>query len=177
MIRRKGQPAACNRERGAAAVETAIILPVVLMVALGMFYGGLAYNQKISLTQAAREAARYGATLYPELGMSGWLTSVRERAMDSAFGDLDAGVSGRYICVAYLGTDPTIPDGGLIAISLVDDVTGVTIGGTPCFLDGRGDESRVQVRLARDAEFNALTFQTTIPLSSDAVGRYELVRK
>ena len=44
-------------------VEFALILPLVLMLAFGMVTAGLTYNHKIDLTHAAREGARYGATL------------------------------------------------------------------------------------------------------------------
>lgn len=45
-------------ERGAAAVEFAIILPVLLMLVLGIMEFGRAYNTQLSLTNAAREGVR-----------------------------------------------------------------------------------------------------------------------
>lgn len=45
-------------ERGAAAVEFALVLPVLLALVLGCIEFGRAYNTQISLTHAAREAAR-----------------------------------------------------------------------------------------------------------------------
>ena len=50
-------------ERGTALVEFALVLPLVLMLAFGVVTAGLTYNHKIDLTHAAREGARYGATL------------------------------------------------------------------------------------------------------------------
>jgi Flp pilus assembly protein TadG len=47
-----------NRESGAAAVELALVLPMLLMLIFGIVDFGRAYNAKISLTQAAREGAR-----------------------------------------------------------------------------------------------------------------------
>lgn len=47
-----------NRERGAAAVEFALILPVLLLMVLGMLEFSRAYNAQISLSGAAREGAR-----------------------------------------------------------------------------------------------------------------------
>jgi len=47
-----------NRERGAAAVEFALVLPVLLLLVLGMLEFSRAYNVQISLTSAAREGAR-----------------------------------------------------------------------------------------------------------------------
>ena len=48
-------------ERGAAAVEFALILPVLLLLVLGLVEFGRAYNVQISLSNAAREGARYMA--------------------------------------------------------------------------------------------------------------------
>jgi Flp pilus assembly protein TadG len=45
-------------ERGAAAVEFALVLPLLLTLVLGCIEFGRAYNTQISLTHAARETAR-----------------------------------------------------------------------------------------------------------------------
>jgi len=47
-----------NHERGAAAVEFALVLPVLLLLVFGMLEFSRAYNVQISLTNAAREGAR-----------------------------------------------------------------------------------------------------------------------
>lgn len=47
-----------RRERGAAAVEFALILPVFLLLVFGMIEFSRAYNAQISLSGAAREGAR-----------------------------------------------------------------------------------------------------------------------
>lgn len=45
-------------ERGAAAVEFAILLPLLLMLVLGTIEFGRAYNAQIILTNAARDSVR-----------------------------------------------------------------------------------------------------------------------
>ncbi|TDW30408.1 TadE/TadG family type IV pilus assembly protein [Cryobacterium psychrophilum] len=45
-------------ERGAAAVEFALILPVLLLLVLGVIEFSRVYNVQISLSNAAREGAR-----------------------------------------------------------------------------------------------------------------------
>ncbi|CCQ45340.1 tadE-like family protein [Pseudarthrobacter siccitolerans] len=45
-------------ERGAAAVEFAILLPLLLMLVLGTIEFGRAYNAQITLTNAARDGVR-----------------------------------------------------------------------------------------------------------------------
>lgn len=47
-----------QHERGSAAVEFAIVLPVLLMLVMGIIEFGHAYNAQLTLTQAAREGVR-----------------------------------------------------------------------------------------------------------------------
>lgn len=47
-----------NKERGAAAVEFALLVPVLIMIILGIMEFGRAYNIQATLTNAARESAR-----------------------------------------------------------------------------------------------------------------------
>lgn len=48
-------------EKGAAAVEFALLLPVLVMIVFGIFEFGIAYNNYIALTHAARESVRLAA--------------------------------------------------------------------------------------------------------------------
>ena len=54
MVRRR-------RDRGAAALEFALVLPVLLIIVFGIIDFGRMLNAKIVLTQAAREGARAAA--------------------------------------------------------------------------------------------------------------------
>jgi len=47
-----------NSERGAAAVEFALVLPVLLILVLGIVEFGRAYNVQTTLSAAAREGVR-----------------------------------------------------------------------------------------------------------------------
>ncbi|MGO4190672.1 TadE/TadG family type IV pilus assembly protein [Arthrobacter sp. YAF17] len=51
-----------GRQRGAAAVEFALIVPLMLSLVLGVIDFGMAFAQTINLQGAAREAARQGVT-------------------------------------------------------------------------------------------------------------------
>lgn len=57
-------------EKGASAVEFALILPILLMIVFAIFEFGIAYNNYISLTHAAREGARLAAVNRDEI--EGW---------------------------------------------------------------------------------------------------------
>jgi Flp pilus assembly protein TadG len=47
-----------RNERGTALLETALVLPIVLLVSVGIFEFGRAYQMEQVLTNAAREGAR-----------------------------------------------------------------------------------------------------------------------
>jgi len=52
-------------EHGAAAVEFALVLPILAMLMMGIVTAGLGYSQALGMTNAVREGARFGATTAP----------------------------------------------------------------------------------------------------------------
>ena len=52
-------------DRGAALVETALVLPILLLLTMGIWSTARAWNLNNTLEHAAREAARFGATVDP----------------------------------------------------------------------------------------------------------------
>jgi Flp pilus assembly protein TadG len=54
------------RDRGSAAVEFALVLPILLLILFGIIDFGRALNAQIELTGAARDGARLAALGYPE---------------------------------------------------------------------------------------------------------------
>ena len=55
------------RDRGAAAVEFAIMLPLLLLLLFGIIDFGRALNAQVTITQAAREGARLDALNQPNV--------------------------------------------------------------------------------------------------------------
>lgn len=154
---------------GAALVEFVLILPVFLLLLLGMLTGGIAFDRKQNVTAAARETARYGATL--PLSASGgvvddWLTALATVAGDTADGALAPTAPGQHICVAYVG-------GGLSRYR--DETSGAAaFGDGTCFVDGRpAGEVRVQVVTARTSTLEAMVWSRDLLLQARAVARYE----
>jgi Flp pilus assembly protein TadG len=166
-----------RRESGAAAVELVVILPIILVLVFGTIAIGAAYFQKLNLTEAAREGARYGATLRTgvpnDSDKSGEPTTqwLREVA------DVTAATAGSWetLCVAYTGNRASTA-GGVITRSVRRTNGGVDApGNTQCFSDGRpAEERRVQVLVTNTGPFdNFYAFQRTLELQGTALARFE----
>lgn len=156
-------------DRGAALVEFALILPVFLLLLLGMLTGGIALDRKQNVTTAARETARYAATL-PLSAHGGvvddWLTAVAATAKGTADGALAPSASGQHVCVAYIS-------GGISRYR--DETSGTaTFADGRCFADSRpAGEARVQIVTARTSKLEALLWSRDLNLRAQAVTRYE----
>lgn len=71
-----------RNERGAAMVEMALVLPIVILLFLGMIDFGRALFLYNNLTNAAREGARYGATQIPTVNTASVTSRVESRIQD-----------------------------------------------------------------------------------------------
>ena len=49
-----------RRDEGAAAVELALVLPILIVILFGIISFGIVFAQKLALSNAGREAARFG---------------------------------------------------------------------------------------------------------------------
>jgi len=68
-------------EKGASAVEFALILPILIILVFGIVQFGIAYNNYIALTHAAREGARLAAVNMDEiLGIEEFENRIKESA-------------------------------------------------------------------------------------------------
>lgn len=155
-------------DAGAAAVEFALMFPLFIMLTVGMISAGFAFERWIAVTQGAREAARYGATLDVTAvvppGPATWVTDVADVAREAS--GVASSTPGQSVCVAiYYGGEWTrrSPSG------LVDTGADMTFA---CWDDQRTDE-RVQVSLSRDTDFNWVFASKTISLNSRSATRYE----
>ncbi|MEJ7764205.1 MAG: TadE/TadG family type IV pilus assembly protein [Acidimicrobiales bacterium] len=76
-------------QRGAAIAEVALVVPLAMALLLGIFTGGSAYFKKISLVDAARDGARFGASLQvPAGGIPPWQQAVKDRVAQLSGGQL-----------------------------------------------------------------------------------------
>jgi len=160
-----------GHERGAAMVEFALILPLVLMLAFGAVSAALVYNHKLDLIHAAREGARYGATLPRDqclgspnpCGTSTWAQVVQSVVVQRSLGDLAAA----DVCVALVTGSPGTTSSGLYVNSPRSD--------GQCFDDGSGDPGdRVQVSVRRTSDrINGIMFNFPVTLTSQATAKFE----
>jgi hypothetical protein len=167
-------------ERGAAAVELVVILPIILTLVLGTISIGTAYYYKLNLMEGAREGARAGATLRTGYNPGGpenrsgvptdqWLLEVANVATSTA---------GRWetVCVTYTGHVAFRPTGSTTTRTVnITNGGGPTYSGTPCFADGRGAlERRVQVVITNTGPFSNFFFtQRILNLESQALARFQ----
>ena len=148
-----------GNERGAALVEFALILPLVMSLVLGLVSGGAAYNRKISMSGAVREGSRFGATLD---GSGSWATSVQSRTVELSTGDLTTA----QVCVALVSASTGAPLSGYSAPASCPTAGPSTpaTATTGCV---------VKVWAARPDKLQAMFFTTTLSLTAKSVARYE----
>jgi Flp pilus assembly protein TadG len=93
-------------ERGVAMVELVLIIPLFLILLMGLVSSGIVYNHKLDLVHAAREGARYGATVPQNTcqqvpnpcGTRTWAQVVQAVVAQRSDGDVTAS----QVCVALV---------------------------------------------------------------------------
>lgn len=93
-----------HREDGQAAVEFAIVAPMLIALVLAIVQAGIAFNHYLAVTDAARAAARQAV----EARIAGVTVAQIQQAAQNAAGGID--LTGR-VTVAD-PTDPTFTHGG-----------------------------------------------------------------
>ncbi len=82
-------PARIEQENGQAAVEFALVLPILCMLLLGIAQFGIAFNHYLALTDAVRAGARQAAVSRPVAGPEGvTISKVRAAASGLTSSDL-----------------------------------------------------------------------------------------
>jgi Flp pilus assembly protein TadG len=99
-----------KRQRGAVAIESALLFPLLVLLIFGMIeFGLLLYNRQV-LTNASREGARYG------------IVQATPRVSDGEIGT----VVGQYC------TDRLVTFGSAGAPSTTVELNGAVCSGSPC---------------------------------------------
>jgi Flp pilus assembly protein TadG len=146
-------------ERGAALVELAMVVPLLMALMLGIFTGGDAFFQKISLVDATREGARYGASLkMPAGGVTAWRQAVQDRVVQ---------LSGGQAAAADVCVDLVVPTGTNNSCG-VNDPTGASTDPTALT-----PASVVKVSVVKTTELEFVFFSSNATLSAKVAARYE----
>lgn len=139
-------------ERGAALVEAAIILPILMMLTFGIWTTSRAWNIRTTMDHAAREAARYAATIDPwDAGTSPGVVR--------ALADADMGTSS--IDIALVNTT---------CIELISDTSSSCDGS---HTNNTGTD-QIFVKLTYpNYTLDFIFFTTVVSFDTTAVSRYE----
>ena len=93
-------------ERGASAVEFALVVPLLCMLLFGMISTGMTVSDHLSATNATREGARYGAAT--DVSSSTWASSVKQRVKQVYFNEGET-VTDDQICVKLVTASGATP--------------------------------------------------------------------
>jgi Flp pilus assembly protein TadG len=156
---------------GAVLVEFALALPLLLMIIVGMFSGGLLYNQKQQLTHATREGARYAATIPENQTFTNggtWQDNVRDLIVERSVGDL----TNAQVCVSLVRGS-----GGTLTVVNSHSTAGAT---TPCIpnqtypVSSSDTGLRVQVTASRPGSIDLALFgKINVTLDAKATAKSE----
>jgi Flp pilus assembly protein TadG len=170
----------CTGDEGVAMGEFALVFPLFIGLVLGMISSGITYNQKIQLTHATREAARYGATVSAGDAFTdqtkSWAQQISAVALTRSAGDLN--VAGAALCVSLV--EGSGPNGVTVVSTSQHPSTWYTTNGSapcdatetyPTTLQDVG--RRVQVRVSRPAKIETGFMAWNITLTANATVRSE----
>ena len=93
-------------ESGAAAVEFALIVPLVVMLLFGTVSAGMAYSDHVAITNAAREGSRYGAAA--DGASTTWAASVQTRVQQVYFNAAGTAPTDAQVCAKLVQADGTV---------------------------------------------------------------------
>lgn len=161
-------------------MEFALLFPIFMILAMGLMAAGTAFSRQINVTQAAREASRYGATvdISTQPGATqtnrtdAWLAKV-DAAAAAAVGGANNPIGGYdQMCVALVITDSA---GNAIGGSrYLNHASTAANGACPSTATAAiPSTTYVQVVFLRKVQFFALFINPTIHVDAVSTTPYE----
>jgi Flp pilus assembly protein TadG len=145
-----------NNERGAALVEMAVIMPLLLLLVVGIWATARAWNVHNVMDHAVREAARHAATIDP------WTAGTSTDTCGAGTSEAEA----RCVADEQLGAAAINP-------SLVN-TTCIELSDNPCAVGNSTGNDKVAVSLTYpNYVIDFVFFSMTVDLNATAVSRYE----
>jgi Flp pilus assembly protein TadG len=168
VVGRRSSRRGRRSDRGVAAVEFALIVPVLALVLFGMITGGLAINQKQQMTYATREGARFASTVPAKQTFTTgtWASNIRDLIVERSEGALTAA----DVCVSLVEGSP-----GLV----VSPASSYSTSGQACITNqtfpiATSDPGRrVQVTAKRSTKIEFVLGAKTAQLTTAATARSE----
>ncbi|MDH4147194.1 MAG: pilus assembly protein [Acidimicrobiia bacterium] len=164
---------------GAAAVEFAVVVPMLVMLLTGIGSAGFAYNEKLDLSHAAREGARYGAVASPSQAWAtgSWAENIRKVVVERS----GAGLEASQVCVSLVqnssaSTTTTYTQVGKAASWYTTRADGQPCANETYALWTVADHGqRVQVVVTKPSRINLGIFPAlTFNITANAVARTEM---
>jgi Flp pilus assembly protein TadG len=97
-------PAACATDAGQAAVETALVLPLLAVMALGIVQVGIVVAEQVAVVHAAREGAR-AAAVSADPGGDGIAAAMQATSLRPL--EVDVASGGHTVTVTVSRASPT----------------------------------------------------------------------
>jgi Flp pilus assembly protein TadG len=157
-----------REDRGAALVEAALVLPMLLMLTFGIWTTARAWNVHNVLDHAAREAARYAATTPDSLAVLDPIARGELLAASIPWNDVSGCSSiiegGSPLESATFGAGITVPDASPAECILLGQASG----------EDPTTDDRAQIRLTmQNYRLDFILFSFEVDLTAQAVSRLE----
>jgi Flp pilus assembly protein TadG len=145
----------CRGDQGAAIVEFALVMPLLLLVIFAIVEFGYGYGQSLDVKHGAREASRLAAVNYRTSVVTG---STQTAQIISAACDrmqIVGGTANTTVALAYVDSGPAAADRGHFArVTVTRPLVQIT-GFLDFALEGVVLKSEVETRLETDATWAA----------------------
>ena len=158
-----------RNDSGAAAVEFALVLPILCMLLFGIISFGFAMSDKIALVNAVREGARFGASTVND---ANWGASVLART-EGTYANAESPLQDSQVCALLWKQVSGVQS--IVASSTAGCETGGTSAGSvpSAPADVPDDSCFLMVWAAKPKDLNWLVTATTVTLSAQSVAVYD----
>lgn len=121
-----------SKERGAVAVELAILLPVLILTLFGIMEFGRAFNAQVTLTNAAREGVRV-MSISKDAGLARSSTTTAGQTLNPLLTDSNIAIS-----VPGATTGNPCPGGSTATVTITYTLSTLTGIAGPFAMTGKG---------------------------------------
>jgi Flp pilus assembly protein TadG len=149
----------CHEERGAAAVEFALVAPILFSLVFGIIGFGFVFAQELSLGNGARQGARYGVVV--------------NRTCSDIFSETRSGSQTINLNPSQIRIVVTLGTNESTASTKCDSQTSATDSVEPCSGSTTGDNLYVYANFKSTVSVPLLPISGQVPLQGKGVFRCE----